>query len=1053
MTTHGGTVEVRVLGDTELRLAGEMVGLPRRQVRQVLNLLAVSAGQVVRSDVLLDELWPDGLPAHPRKALNVVLSRLRAALGPHAARLEQVGEGYRFSPDTVDADRFVALVDAARADSSDVAIESLSSALAMWTGPPFAECAGERSEQRRSSLDEHRWFAITRLVELVLEHGDASHAVALAAPYVREQPFRERLVTAYATALARDGRKTEALAAIAASSAHLRDELGLEPSSAMVQAERSILTGAVDLAMPQQQTRTSDDLFVGRAEEVEALCCVGPRRPIVVVGEPGIGKTRLLEQVVTRVRSGDGRVTGVAVPASPERPLETIALMCVQLATDRPDLVDAYSSTLGRLCPELGLGATTVSLTREAMLDNAVSFIESAADGSVIVLDDCQWMDRGSASVVRELVDRGATRLILAMRPTGDETVGSLTGEDGAAHVIELVPLSVDDVAALADTMWPGRGDAQLARDIATRAAGNALFVRLLLDHWAQGTSTSPELPTDVLVAVAERLDVLARRTVESLQVASVIGSTFALHTLRQLRPTADGDLDAAHQAGLIRLEPHADRAHFVHQLVAEACRSLVPSGRLVTLHDGIGRILAADEASVGEQARHFVACAILDPHRAVQASLDAAAEFAVGFDWHNAARHLTDAVDLVAEHSIEDRSMLAELTVRRGIVGRALQDAAYVDTLIAGTKLAAEVGDDELTAIAVTELCGHGLSTDAGAVDEQIATLLEAALCLDLAPDHRAELCASGSVVFSHTNDAERGRRLYHEALGIASSLGDVEIEAAVLERAHLGLAHPDDFDLRRTAAWRLGEIAGSDVSMRWESAFLRFQTSAVVGDPAAVRDAIIEMRELTPLVRRRNRDFGMSFSEAAFAQLTGDLDLAEHHANETLKVGLARYPEGWAVNLYSMILLGIRNSEGRLGELDGVVDKQLATSPDFLPYRIVAAAAASAAGNTERAQHEAGIVWTAGFDAVPHDGFWTAFAVLFAEPTAAHGTPSQIAWLHDELSRFAGRMSWNGASTCGPVDRALAELAEASGDTVRASTLRRSAAELEGRFVDGGT
>ncbi len=104
---------VRLFGSTTVLLDGVAAPVSRRQVRQLVTILASRSPAAVSADALVEHLWPGTLPEHPRKALNVALSRLRAALGPYAGRLVAVGDGYRLDADTIDLQRFVELVESA----------------------------------------------------------------------------------------------------------------------------------------------------------------------------------------------------------------------------------------------------------------------------------------------------------------------------------------------------------------------------------------------------------------------------------------------------------------------------------------------------------------------------------------------------------------------------------------------------------------------------------------------------------------------------------------------------------------------------------------------------------------------------------------------------------------------------------------------------------------------------------------------------------------------------------------------------------------------------
>ncbi len=857
-----------------LVLDGDAVAVGRAQVRELLTLLAARNHRSVSVDELIDHFWSSELPAAPRKALNVLLSRLRTALGPAANRLWADGDSYILDLDDTDVEAFQQLIEAGRTATGPDSIIALRSALELWTTAPMADADGAASlTHLQLSLDEERWFAVTRLCELLGDAGDPSAAVEMAQPFFAERPHLERLASGLAVALARAGRKSEALDVVTTCTARLRGELGLDPSRSLLDTERSILDGSVELASNRPVHRRPDaDLFVGRAAEVKAVRAVGRQRPLLIVAEPGMGKSALLQHV-RRLESADGgSMIWVTAPASPEVAMEPIVDLIRQLDSMYPDRAD--SGDRRSLMERLGVRATgrpESVLSRDALLTIAADYIAAAARDTLIAIDDAQWLDVGSIDVLSTVLQGRRCRLVLATRPLGDTADPFL--RDREADRIDLAPLHRADIRDLAELAVGKAAEAgaearldALVDSVEARAGGNSLFVRLLLDRWVEGVGSARSVPTTVLVAVQQRLEELPRRTTDALRLAATVGPGAGLHLLRSLRPSIDGDLDEAVAAGLITVDRATDRVHFLHELVAEACYELHPQGLRVVAHDEIGRLLQADGAPAGEYAQHFLRSADLDPHRALTAQLDAAAEFVDGFAWDLALDRLVDAESVADRHGSDDVHN-AELLVRKGAALRALGRAGSDEALLAGAALAEQLGDDELYAVAAIELCGHGQTTTVGSTDARALPVLERALRLTLDPAQRAELCGSASVLLAQSNDGERARQLFHEALDLVTELGDVEVEASVLANAHLGLCHPDDFDRLQVAAIRLGELAGADAGMQWESAFLRFGTSAVLADAVETDRAVVDMRSLTSRVFRRGRDFGMAFTESSHA------------------------------------------------------------------------------------------------------------------------------------------------------------------------------------------
>jgi predicted ATPase/class 3 adenylate cyclase len=207
----------------------------------------VSANRPVPVDRLADDLWNGSPPAHARSTLQSHISILRGLLG--AQRLEHRHGGYqlRVHEHELDASRFERLTSEGRARlSAGLAGEGrelFRQALACWRGPALvdvAESGWAQGEARR--LEEQRAAVLELWLEAGLAVGDHRDVVALAEMAVVDHPYRERLWAFLMLALYRSGRQSEALTAYQRLRILLAEELGLEPSRALADLERAILS-------------------------------------------------------------------------------------------------------------------------------------------------------------------------------------------------------------------------------------------------------------------------------------------------------------------------------------------------------------------------------------------------------------------------------------------------------------------------------------------------------------------------------------------------------------------------------------------------------------------------------------------------------------------------------------------------------------------------------------------------------------------------------------------------------------------------------------------
>jgi YVTN family beta-propeller protein len=245
-------VEFRVLGPLEVVRDGVTIPLHRPRLRALLALLLLHANEVVSSDRIIDALWADDPPQNATNALQTIVSRLRKQLldGDNGVaeiiRTRSPGYVIEVAPDDLDLARFERLVqqgrEALQAGRAETASRVLRDALATWRGRALADIQYEGLLQRElERLEEERVTALELRIDADLACGRHAALVGELEALVAENPYRERLRGQLMLALYRSGRQAEALAAYQDGRRLLVDELGIEPSRALQQLERSIL--------------------------------------------------------------------------------------------------------------------------------------------------------------------------------------------------------------------------------------------------------------------------------------------------------------------------------------------------------------------------------------------------------------------------------------------------------------------------------------------------------------------------------------------------------------------------------------------------------------------------------------------------------------------------------------------------------------------------------------------------------------------------------------------------------------------------------------------
>jgi YVTN family beta-propeller protein len=248
-TEQGGQeLEVQLLGPVEARKGGQPLLLGRRKQRALVALLALNANRVVSTDELIEALWGEDPPPTAPVALYGLVSGLRKLLEPGqqgAVVTKTPGYVLALPPASIDLGRFELLVAEGRRalETGDPTTASarLGEALELWRGPPLQDLAYLPFAQREiDRLDELRLAALETRIDADLARGRNGDLVSELESLVAEHPLRERLRAQLMTALYRDGRQADALAAYKEARAALV-ELGLEPAGELRELERAIL--------------------------------------------------------------------------------------------------------------------------------------------------------------------------------------------------------------------------------------------------------------------------------------------------------------------------------------------------------------------------------------------------------------------------------------------------------------------------------------------------------------------------------------------------------------------------------------------------------------------------------------------------------------------------------------------------------------------------------------------------------------------------------------------------------------------------------------------
>ena len=295
-------MEFQILGPLEVRREGTQVALGAAKQRALLAILLVHANELVSSDRLIEELWPQP-PETAANTLQVYVGKLRKALEPERTRgapgelLLTRAPGYmlRVEPDELDADRFERLLSEGRtareAKDHATAARRLHEALELWRGPALADFTYDPFAQAEiARLEELRLDAVEERIEADLALGKAADLVGQLEALVSDHPLRERLRGQLMLALYRSGRQADALEVYRQTRETLDEELGLAPSRPLQRLQTAILrqepalevsieAAAAELA--DRRSRRAPEAAAAASEVRKTVTVLIARRPSV----------------------------------------------------------------------------------------------------------------------------------------------------------------------------------------------------------------------------------------------------------------------------------------------------------------------------------------------------------------------------------------------------------------------------------------------------------------------------------------------------------------------------------------------------------------------------------------------------------------------------------------------------------------------------------------------------------------------------------------------------------------------------------------------------
>lgn len=835
--------------------------------KTLLQLVLTARHHPLTREQLIEYLWPHLDPSSGDRNLRVAVSQLRhtlSAVEKHSPRTDSAREPFILTTDRgyawnhnaeywLDADEFETLVrvDAAPGERQDSASDER--ARQLYRGEYLAEERyADWAIAERERLRELYFALLTRMAEEYARRGHYRRAVALtreilAADRVRESVWCQLMLYHYHA-----GDPALALRAYGECRAALAQELDAEPldaTNALADQIRARRVTAGHAYPPPPALERLRDLpvslgrlvFVGREREWGALArqwdavTQARGRVVLIQGEPGVGKTRLAEELVAYARHAgatalEGKGREFLADVLPFQSLIDALRSAPPAQTAALTLDPLWRVELARLVPEWSPAkeelpqAANPSRLFEAFTRLCLRLAEHAP--LVLFLDDVQWLDETTIRLLayaRQRLESQRVLFLLTARLEPLEPSGALAAwlnelqRSATLHRIPLEPLSREATIELVREASHASPHAdEIAAQLYAETRGYPLFlVALLRAHFEDGLLYADEpgqwagtenllarganspVPETIQSIFSQRIRQLDSRGQRFLTLAAVLGRPFDLEWMQSALDDSAAavldDLDAVRERHLVRAieMAHGFTYDLSHDLLRRVIVNALSPERRMRAHR---RVLAALEATALESAENAAELA----HHArlgrlwqatIRYSIRAAEHALESYAIQEAARHCEQglaALDAPARggEKMEAREQLRaqyDLLAAKQLASHLLgtRDAALLDRLLA---LARELNDAERLAKAYHALLRFHIDTGQNGAALDLVPLYEPLLERGVSARTAMGFYQRVGFLYYRTGDYERALHYHDAAFALAQTSGDTHWQAYVL-------------------------------------------------------------------------------------------------------------------------------------------------------------------------------------------------------------------------------------------------------------------------------
>jgi DNA-binding SARP family transcriptional activator len=639
-------LRIRLFGEPDLRYGGVPLSpLASARATSLLAYLLLHQKSPQSRQRLAFLFWPDSAEPQAQTNLRHVLHNLRRVLPDPDRFLDVTPRTLQWRVDTpcwLDVAAFEAALARAGREAADGGLAALQEAVELYTGDLLEGCYEEWLLGERERLRQRYVEALERLTDVLEARRDYSKAILYAERLLRQEPLHEGTYRLLMRLHDARGDRARALRVYHVCAATLECELGVEPSTPTREAYEALLTLERDSAAAARQPgRVGGPQLVGRVHEWTRLTALwraaehGRAQFVLVTGEAGIGKTRLIEELHSWCAH-----RGAAIAVARSYPVGSalaygpvVAWLRSEALKPRIERLDrARLTELARLLPELLAqvpdlarpGPLLESDQRQRLFDAIARAILTPGAPLLLVADDLHWCDRETLQFLHYLlrVEPGA-RLLVAATARREEIDRQHSLHDLLVGLhalecfteIELGRFTREETAMLAERTVGYPLEQPEGDRLYAETEGNPLFVvEALRAGWMSGHAGRGWMSPRVQAVIESRLVQLSEPARDLVGVAATVGRAFTTDVLAAAseadEETLVRGLDELWRRRIIR-EHGVDSYDFSHDKIREvAYLTLSPARRRhhhLRVASALQRLYAHDPGSMsGPIAGHY---------------------------------------------------------------------------------------------------------------------------------------------------------------------------------------------------------------------------------------------------------------------------------------------------------------------------------------------------------------------------------------------------------------------------------------------------------------